>query len=136
MCTVWEREFDDDEYFRRRLAISRLHRIIANHRSMIAPWYWVKHFIQTVTIYDDQDKAQKIKHLISGRKSAWKRSLNDLRKIKRDYKSTLWPEMYLQDDKFLRKAKHIPDQKRRIQDAKRLTIEAIDDYGDFLDAVV
>jgi len=74
---------------------------------------------RSVSILDNKDKQTHIVRKISGRKAALRRNINKAKKIRNVYKSTLFPEAYAQDKKFMQIMRFIPDQRKRLSQAKK-----------------
>jgi len=71
-----------------------------------------------VLSYNDRELA--IKRKISGRKAAIRRNINKAKAVREAYRTSLFPDAYRSDSKYMRLLKYLPDQKRRLHEAKRM----------------
>lgn len=79
------------------------------------------------SIMTDADKRVTIKRKITGRKSALTRNINKAKKVREEYKTSLFPEGYKTDKRYVRLLKYLPDQRARLHTAKRMAPEDVED---------
>ena len=77
-------------------------------------------------ILNTKDKETYLRRKLGGRKGALTRSLIKLRKIRDEYRKTLFPDGYKDDKKFKQLMKYLPNQKSRVWEAKRMTISDVE----------
>lgn len=72
------------------------------------------------------DRELAIKRKISGRKAAITRNVNKAKAVRKEYRTSLFPDEYRSDSKYMRLLKYLPDQKRRLHEAKRMVPDDIE----------
>ena len=73
------------------------------------------------------DKELIIKRKITGRKSALTRSINKAKAVREEYRTSLFPEAYTTDIRYMRLLKYLPAQRKRLHEAKRMVPDDIED---------